>query len=73
MTATATCQCGKVPDRPCSAAITQEDLLCDQCRASLLEGMTHIVFSWLTLSGPVPQHYAVPVKGVDGFFSMEAS
>lgn len=27
------CQCARVPLPPCSLAITQEDLLCDTCRA----------------------------------------
>lgn len=26
------CRCARMPDHPCKAAITQEDLLCDTCR-----------------------------------------
>jgi hypothetical protein len=69
----ATCRCDKTPDRPCSAAITQEDLLCDQCRASREESTVHVVLSWLTPYGPVPQHHAVPVNSLTGFFSPEGS
>ena len=46
---TATCQCDEVPDRPCPAAITQEDLLCDACRQANQPDYVHVVTA---LSGP---------------------
>jgi hypothetical protein len=36
-----TCQCDVIPERPCPALITQEDLLCDTCRAARAPGMIH--------------------------------
>lgn len=43
----ARCQCDAVPDQPCPAAITQEDLLCDACRKAQEEGMVHFVSSFI--------------------------
>jgi hypothetical protein len=43
----ATCQCDVLPDRPCPAPITQEDLLCDACRESRQDGMMHASMSLL--------------------------
>ena len=37
----AACQCDIVPERPCLAPITQEDLLCDTCRAGRQPGTVH--------------------------------
>jgi hypothetical protein len=36
-----TCQCDVIPERPCPAQVTQEDLLCDTCRKARRPGMIH--------------------------------
>jgi hypothetical protein len=36
-----TCQCDVIPERPCPAPVTQEDLLCDTCREARKPGMIH--------------------------------
>lgn len=41
------CQCDVVPDRPCPAEITQEDLLCDACRTARDPEMIHTVSSFI--------------------------
>lgn len=59
-----TCQCAVIPERPCGAAITQEDLLCDHCRAARQPGMIHASFS---LSGPTVttiSHVAMDMRAV---------
>lgn len=68
---TDSCQCDVVPDRPCPAAITQEDLLCDNCRAARQPGFTHVSS---TLYGPtltVTSHGALDMR--DFSFSREGS
>lgn len=46
----ASCQCAVAPDRPCSAPVTEEDLLCDACRAARRGEGIHVS---LTVPGPV--------------------
>lgn len=63
------CQCDAVPDRPCPAPVTQEDLLCDACRTARLPDMIHVVSSFIGSTVIVRSHGAVDA----GFFSPEGS
>lgn len=58
------CQCDEAPGRPCPAAITQEDLLCDACRQAIQPGYVHVT---TTLSGPtiiMVSHDAIDAREV---------
>jgi hypothetical protein len=71
----ATCQCDAVPDRPCPAAITQEDLLCDTCRAANQPGMLHTASSFFNENDEVivRSHGAVSAEAVSRVFAPEGS
>lgn len=58
------CQCRQWPGKPCEARMTQEDLLCDACRAGC---------SLITIAGQPPFHsrvtsfsYRIPPAGGGG-------
>lgn len=67
----AACQCDIVPERPCPAPITQEDLLCDTCRAARQPGTVH---GSSTLAGKTvvtTSHFTVFAEALSGLFSMD--
>lgn len=64
----AACQCDVLPERPCPAPITQEDLLCDSCRAARKPGMIHASMSF-TGSIVRTSHIAI----FEGVFAPEES
>lgn len=69
----ATCQCDMIPVRPCPAPITQEDLLCDTCRAAREPGTAH---GSTTLTGKTvvrTSHFTIPAGALDRTFAPEGS
>jgi hypothetical protein len=41
ITATVSCRCGKHPGHPCASQVTQEDMLCDNCRRTSEADSSH--------------------------------
>jgi len=69
----AACQCEAVPDRPCPAPITQEDLLCDTCRAGRQPGTVH---GSSTLAGPsvvTTSHFTISAEALSEVFAPEGA
>jgi hypothetical protein len=73
MTPDATCRCDVIPERPCPAPITQEDLLCDTCRAAREPGTVH-GSSFLTGKTVVrTSHFTVSAGAMAGVFAPEGT
>lgn len=58
------CRCDIIPERPCPARITQEDLLCDACRAARAPGMIHASFTLTGLPVVTTSHVAISSAGI---------